>query len=444
MCQEKCIFYSIFLCAILFSNHSGFCLNENEFSQNIIDTDSTEFQLTEYEPIVKITYNPSGDDQDKSEIISEAKIEIKNTQILKELVQLNEDAYNFINEIQPSDRLVTNESFYKQGLFSDPSWKYLPLTYGLEADNSIDTQPAIIFYNESANEIRIVFHGTRSGRLQFDLTATQGWSTNIEDSPEYLQFLQGERAPSYLVHGGIKRKFDSFKDELYQKLDAFLKNDRSQNPASKPHIPKIYLTGHSQGGAMANLASLYIDNYVKSSLNAKFDNTKANAIFIYALSPGVVCADKTTKELFTKTLGPQNFLQHYDKSDFVVRFDPGSSIWAKISAATAQGEPSELLLGVRVEQETSETLAALGITEQSSAFERKFGGPHFGVLHKTKPRKIIYMGSDGKFVESNQSGEDIGFDSKGVDWELKRSGTRVFLPISNLEEESSASTSVYF
>jgi len=381
-----------------------------------------------YNPVLQIQISNAPVEAGQSSSEKNLRINESTGSVLKTLTEAASYSYDIINDIQPNDRHIRDENFLKSGVLNSRDsaghrlWSTFPITTGIESDKSIDAIPAVIFYNKNDNEIIISFHGTRSGDLPSasNLSGTEGWTTNTNDTHEVLKFSWQEGV-EYNVHGAFKRKMDGIIPQIEDVLDVLIKESGS--------IPRIMITGHSQGGAIANVAALYVDNYLKG-IKEGYDNAKERAIFLYGISPAVICMDEECRDQMNKTLGAINILEQYDRSDPIVRFEVESLMVDKLAAAKQYGDPSKLLPGYQIIQNTDETLKAAGVSATDTASD-KLAASHFGSKHKlSEQHRRIFMDPNTKqFREAASQQEiEVGFDKNLVDVKMEREGTVLLSP----------------
>lgn len=381
--------------------------------------------LSSFEATVQTSY-------DAADELMASGLNPKTQKTLKELVLLNREAYDFINEIDPEGgRLSEDPDFHKRegSHMKSKAWAVIPIASGIESDGSIDKQPAIVFYNKEKNEIRIVFHGTRSGDVGIISDHSGGWATNLDAKPQTLILPEPISAGEnrYSIHRGFKKKFDSFKKEMFSALDSVIFS--SERLSSEQKMPKIYITGHSQGGAMATLAAIQLDSYMKMRYNSAFDNAKQNAISVYALSPAVLCANPECRSSIEKTLGAHNIIQNYDESDLVPRLAPSDSKLSQLSD-TWKTTGTELLPGCHLVQKSSETESAIASRPSApdgivSTLKESISSSHFGAeIKRQSSQEITIVDERGKRAVTIPN-SDLGFSIFAPDTEISRPGTRI-------------------
>lgn len=193
-----------------------------------------------------------------------------------------------------------------------------------ESDGYQDVSPGMVSlcYNFESGQslIMVAFHGTRSGEI---LGGNYGWSTNFDDATIETVGVNGRLMH---FHGGFFKKYESIKNNLYVLVEKHLRTAKNYGLN-----PQIFVTGHSQGGAMATLATFDLARQYNPNtglFDGKFKDNRLNArtnfVLGYLIGPGVVSKDNATLAEINATVGKANMVSHFGKDDIVPKLRPGS------------------------------------------------------------------------------------------------------------------------
>jgi hypothetical protein len=161
----------------------------------------------------------------------------------------------------------------------------------LDKDNFIEDIRGFTFYLPEKNTIVVALHGSRD---QYD------WLTNldaslVDESDSGLKF--NANLSNVKVHRGFGRAVESLSQSLEKSIKdvlAEIKEESGQEAVERfKKEGKILFTGHSQGAAVAALASIYYtDKHAKDLFGPDYDNSKQNQIQTYVFSMPRVFAQK--------------------------------------------------------------------------------------------------------------------------------------------------------
>lgn len=161
----------------------------------------------------------------------------------------------------------------------------------------------------------VVFRGsiTEKGNWEEDRLGAD-WSTNMDAGSLGIHHLFPEYVTcgSMYVHRGFAEKFQSVQKQLTQAILALLQ--------SYPNL-QLIVTGHSQGGALAQIAAWHIARIVRdhhASLGIRFHNPHENKIWGFFISATNIFNHAAAAE-GESMLGERNLLSLQGKMDPVAR-----------------------------------------------------------------------------------------------------------------------------
>ena len=198
---------------------------------------------------------------------------------------------------------ATNDPIYRA--FPSSDWTAFPFL-GKTGETQADL-PGVVLYESGLNLMIIAFHGSRNAadwRTNYD---SQGAGESQHDLP-----IAG------LVHRGFARKVAALRVPMLEKvrwiLDG-LDSGQLKNIA-------VFMTGHSQGAALASLASVVLIEDFRRYFGASFDNARLNTIQLYRLSSPRVAADERSANALNALVGIDNDVRQN------VEYDPVPSLHA--------------------------------------------------------------------------------------------------------------------
>jgi hypothetical protein len=136
-----------------------------------------------------------------------------------------------------------------------------------------DDHPGLVTYEAKLNFIAIVFRGScKMG----DWFANCNKSICGMDAKKHGFKFDGD------YHEGFLEKYKNCKSSLVKKIDFF----REKLNESHKKSLRFVIFGHSQGAALAKLASMDLaTDYLKTTYGEEFDNIKENRLYGWFLSP---------------------------------------------------------------------------------------------------------------------------------------------------------------
>lgn len=187
------------------------------------------------------------------------------------------------------------------------------LSHEIESDPEVG-YIALNTLNPSKPTAVVVFRGTITERESFASERLgPDWATNIDAGSLKLSELFPEyRGEKMFVHRGFAAKLHSVQMQLTQNIDALLK--------LYPNI-QLIVTGHSQGGAVAQIAMRHTISVLQSywwTRGKRFHNGVENQVWGFFISPPAIfnpCAAKECERVF----GLQNVLSVQGEADPVAK-----------------------------------------------------------------------------------------------------------------------------
>ncbi len=188
------------------------------------------------------------------------------------------------------------------------------LVSGRTGMGDVEDIPVVMHYSERTNSIIIAAHGTLS---------TADWFTNVKNA---YSTAMGTRLPPVFIegrHGTIKaplgfvEKVNTFYPELEGKLFGLLKSV----PEDKRSSLIIYVTGHSQGAALAILTALKVIESLEANPGiidkTSFSNQESNLVQVYRLSSPRIAFGEDSQTAIHTMLGHYNNLRHNHDADLI-------------------------------------------------------------------------------------------------------------------------------
>jgi hypothetical protein len=208
-----------------------------------------------------ITYRKEGDDY----ILGlHPSLSANNYNALLDFNDLSYAAAKKLTALEPKKRelLELRKSLLKKELYEHKKWSKIRKIAGKTGyENNSDDITCIITDNKEENLIYVIFHGSCSGRMIEGLFYNNGvgdWGANHD----YETVAGGDGLrhveQNVLIHRGFARNLASAQDAIFTELHETLKDYDEKNP------PRIIVTGHSKGGAMASIAAPMIKLEVKT------------------------------------------------------------------------------------------------------------------------------------------------------------------------------------
>lgn len=216
---------------------------------------------------------------------------------------LNDISYKIIED--------TNNPHNQQTI---PHWDNLKVFHGTSgnvyiAGGFFDDVPGLIRYNRTENIIAIIFHGSSN---------CADWLTNFICTPRKAQEIGLNFEGTY--HKGFLCKYKDCKENLEYALSSIM----DALPIDVQSQLQFIVSGHSQGAALAHIASIDLtQNFLKTRFS-NFENKNNNKLYGFYLAYLPWREDNITRTFCETTIGGNNILWHTVEYDPVSRAGIGS------------------------------------------------------------------------------------------------------------------------
>jgi hypothetical protein len=177
-------------------------------------------------------------------------------------------------------------------------------------DNCEKDDTGIMSYNLKSNIIVVAFHGSRNGSMiggAFYNNGQGDWGANYDFEPvagkqHNLKYIKED----IQVHRGYANNLSSAQDDLFAKLEKTMENFGGKTPW-------VIVTGHSKGGAMAQLATPILKLFLR-------DKKLPARVACAAFSPPRVFHGDVARSWFHMVVGKRNNVR------FSVYGDPATQV----------------------------------------------------------------------------------------------------------------------
>lgn len=193
--------------------------------------------------------------------------------------------------------------------YKKEGWDFYPITGRTGYNNSAPDVPGFVTHNKKGKVIVVTFRGSDSSvkdpkAKERDLVEAYDWQVNFDFKPVKVPFrINKKKKPITLfLHRGFSNKAKASHPSLINIIVRLFKKYGPQ---------KVIFTGHSQGAALAPLASFFVTVELMKSgmLGAKFNNAKSNLIQSWVFSAPRWIMDKKTLKIIHKVMGRHNMVR---------------------------------------------------------------------------------------------------------------------------------------
>ncbi len=300
----------------------------------------------------------------------------------RDIVNLAGLSYQVANEFDNTGQILTDQDHVLYQPFTSQGWQITPFTG--KTGYSHDDVPGIIAYHSSYHILVVALHGSRN---QAD------WMTNFD------AFKVGNETHHLGIEGKLHRGFavktSQFKKDLLEKIENLLQSMTLEERETLA----VFVTGHSQGAALAHLAGVtivqFFKNYLKNDLGDEFDNSYQNKVQLYRLSAPRVLGDQEAYDDTTRLIGKHNDIRHNVQGDPVpsaVLGDSGRNVLGGIHstlAAKVAGYKSSGYLAMQLALPTvlGNIASHTGYLIQNLYDKKKLLAGVLGALHLGSPQE---------------------------------------------------------
>jgi hypothetical protein len=216
-----------------------------------------------------------------------------NQEKLSDLIQLVDFSYHLGQK-----EAVQDKNNYKS-IQNIPGWEMIGVISATRGYFFADPNSAFLAYNKEDNRLAVVYHGSQN---------LADWVTNfMVYATDLLKYGLKSKGG---VHTGFAEKFYSGSKQLEEILTKFLDSLTDEQRSNVI----IDVAGHSQGGALAGLATLKICEILQKRYNIK--NTENNQVHgIFLSTPRVFKED--CAQYYENTVGKNNSFRLNVKHDIV-------------------------------------------------------------------------------------------------------------------------------
>ena len=217
--------------------------------------------------------------------------------ILPDLLELQHLTYQIGKSHDPKVRRKLNEEWRDPKILKGK-------TGGLFTD-----YPGLVTYNTDFNIVAVVFRGS----CKFGDWVTNVDGRRMDAKKEDFKFEGNFRC-------GILKKYQDCKENLIKEISYFVEELDEERQSSLQFV----ITGHSQGGALAEIASIDLaEEYLKNKY-LEFNNTIQNKIYGWYISSASVAPffflNDSSSECCNKIIGKDNVIWQTVKYDMLIGF----------------------------------------------------------------------------------------------------------------------------
>lgn len=229
------------------------------------------------------------------------EISENNVQVNPSFALLSEHLSDLASYSYDLGKAITSSN-YRPGMpdhLRDAGWQNAETFSGVRGAFFNDPNAGFVSYNPKNKTIAVLWHGSINGA---------DWLTNANatksDNEQYALPVKG------MVHSGFAQKY-TYADKGISAREGMLSAVRSvlgDLSADEKKDLQIFVSGHSQGGAMATLATADLVELMKEFYGQDYDNAKSNRVQAWLLSAARTF-DKTAANEFEVLVGKHNVIR---------------------------------------------------------------------------------------------------------------------------------------
>lgn len=211
-------------------------------------------------------------------------------------------------------------SNYKPGMpdhLRDAGWQNAKTFSAVRGGYFTDPNAGFVSYNPNSKTIAVLWHGSINGADWLTNATALKASTN-----QYALSVNG------MVHSGFAQKYTSGREAMLSAVRSVLENLNTDEAEDL----QVFVSGHSQGGAMATLATADLVELMKEFYGQDYNNAKSNRVQAWLLSAARTF-DKTAAKEFEALVGKHNVIRQstlHDPVPNIALGDTGHAVFSMI------------------------------------------------------------------------------------------------------------------
>lgn len=257
--------------------------------------------------------------------------------------------------------------------------------------------PGVLVFNRKKSILIIGLHGT----------------ANLKDWISNFDFIKATNKEHQLeipgaLHRGFSIKVSQFRKSLKKEMakiwTALSKEERSNLI--------VFITGHSQGGALAHLTGELMVKFFENQYGEEFKNTIYNKVQLFRLSSPRTTGDDISSYYLESRIGRQNDISQYVGGDVVTTTGPGHTVHLFVKHL------SESFSGYNTNGSQARQLTLPTMNKSASESAYGWNNP---ILAGKKALMSIHLAGDKKANlvntdTANQLSQGLYFESKPSLW----------------------------